>query len=175
MSGPNANSMLAGGQAATFGTQGVESAQNVPAARQYTGTYYDISSGTFYLFGGYPPTMGDIWSFSSSTLNWTWIGGQTTTNGPGVIDNLNVELSSSKIGCLWGSSIFVDDSRLFVFGGRGYPSSTIGKESARIMNLPCRLYEWSGAVFSNRLPEQLLLRIQLHMSPMYIQYAGSHS
>ena len=65
----------------SYGTEGTAAASNVPGARTGGSTWTD-SSGDLWLFGGL--TVGgdqgnndfnDLWKFSTSSGQWTWMGG----------------------------------------------------------------------------------------------------
>ena len=67
---------------AWFPAIGVEAQQPAPFARRNPSCYYNSSTSTFFVSGGYAtvanlldtPT-GDIWKLNMATLNWTFIGG----------------------------------------------------------------------------------------------------
>ena len=68
----------------TYGTLGVPSAANIPGGRFTSSTWVD-KSGNLWLFGGSGAdalqntgTLGDLWEFSPTTSEWTWVGGSTT-------------------------------------------------------------------------------------------------
>jgi hypothetical protein len=68
-----------------YGTLGVPAQANTPSSRAYASGWTD-SSGNFWLFGGWtgnPSTsdnssMNDLWMFSPTTVEWTWMGGNST-------------------------------------------------------------------------------------------------
>src|ERR1700733_8775862 len=75
---------------AVYGTQGTASASNVPGARYAASSWAD-SSGNFWLFGGvgYASTGGaddlnDLWRYSPSSKEWTWVSGGDGDNASGV-------------------------------------------------------------------------------------------
>jgi hypothetical protein len=62
-----------------FGTIGVAAASNVPSGRKIATTWVD-NAGDFWLLGGDGPTVGtccDLWKYSVSTNQWTWINGNS--------------------------------------------------------------------------------------------------
>jgi N-acetylneuraminic acid mutarotase len=66
------------------GMVGVASASNVPGSRQDAISWAD-GSGNLWLFGGYgydstgtAYDLNDLWKFSPSSKEWTWISGSTT-------------------------------------------------------------------------------------------------
>jgi hypothetical protein len=82
---------VGGGTAAygsgVYGTQGQPAAGNVPGARFGAATWVD-KSGNFWLLGGntvdvhgnFGP-LNDLWKYSPTANEWTWIGGSNTYNG----------------------------------------------------------------------------------------------
>ena len=64
-------------------------AGNIPGAREYPATWID-SSGNLWLFGGYGNVssnnvyFNDLWEYSQSTGEWTWVSGSSSTNVTGV-------------------------------------------------------------------------------------------
>ena len=79
-------------QPAVYGTLGTPSAANLPGGRALGSTWVD-SSGNLWLFGGqgafslapglaYGPVgdFNDLWEFTPSTMEWTWMGGTNPVN-----------------------------------------------------------------------------------------------
>lgn len=75
-----------------YGTEGVPSPANVPGGRECSVSWTD-KQGNFWLFGGWGIDaagdlgyLNDLWKFSPSTQQWTWIGGSqnvgTFRSGP---------------------------------------------------------------------------------------------
>src|SRR5579871_5921929 len=98
-SGPNAGqwTWVAGsstvGAAGVYGTLGTGSTLNTPASR-YNAVGWADSTGNIWLFGGSTgaTTSGgastfvpnnDLWKFSPSNSQWTWVAGSNTTGAPG--------------------------------------------------------------------------------------------
>jgi N-acetylneuraminic acid mutarotase len=106
-----------------YGSIGVIAASNAPGAR--TGAdFWTDPSGRFWMFGGfgYDSTgtfveMNDMWVFSPSTGEWTWVNGPSTGNLPGNYWTLNVP-ALTNIPWAPGSSVHWQDSsgNLYLFG-----------------------------------------------------------
>lgn len=69
-----------------YGVQGIGDTLNIPAARLDQGFFLD-SNGIAWLFGGYNYVAGsggsdfsDLWSLDLTTLEWTWVAGDTVRN-----------------------------------------------------------------------------------------------
>jgi N-acetylneuraminic acid mutarotase len=127
-----------GGQKGVYGTLGVPAAADVPGSRDAAMSWTD-SSGNFWLFGGYGEDansnsgdLNDLWKFSPSTYEWTWMGGSSTlsctpVNGvqycgnPGVYGTLGVAAAGNIPGGRDGAVSWTDSSgHLWLFGGAGF-------------------------------------------------------
>ena len=71
---------------AVYGTLGVASAATIPPS-YFNGYNWKDAAGNFWLFESRPPQQGTplnaLWMFSTATAKWTWMGGDTITNGNG--------------------------------------------------------------------------------------------
>ncbi|HKR03888.1 MAG TPA: kelch repeat-containing protein [Bacteroidia bacterium] len=66
-----------------YGTLGIPSPANNPPARGYGATSWVDSSGNFWMLGGANGTGGnfsDLWRYTISTNEWTWMKGPNITN-----------------------------------------------------------------------------------------------
>jgi hypothetical protein len=115
----------------TFGTQGVAAASNIPGALAFS-AYWTDSSGNFWLFGGsgYAKTtsggyLDDVWTYSPSTGQWTWLWGDGTVGKTTVYGVVGVEAASNHLGGRTYSSGWGDGAGNFwLFGGYGYGATT---------------------------------------------------
>jgi N-acetylneuraminic acid mutarotase len=113
-----------------YGTQGTASASNVPGARYSASSWID-SSGNLWLFGGvgYDSTGGagnlnDLWRYSPSTKEWTWISGGNGVNAAGIYGTQGTASASNVPGARYSASSWIDSSgNLWLFGGVGYDST----------------------------------------------------
>ena len=76
------------GQPGVYGTQGSAAAGNIPGSREQAYAWTD-SSGNFWLYGGngYDSTgtygfLNDLWEYSTTTGQWTWVSGSNLVNQP---------------------------------------------------------------------------------------------
>ena len=108
-------------------TLGVASAGNVPGARENAVSWTD-NSGNFWLFGGqgYDSTgtdgvLNDLWEFTPTTKEWTWISGSNTVNASGVYGTLGVASANSVPGARGSEGTAVSwadgSGNLWLFGG----------------------------------------------------------
>ncbi|MGA2886843.1 MAG: kelch repeat-containing protein [Terracidiphilus sp.] len=79
-----------GGQSGIYGTLGTPAAANTPGGR-YGAMNWTDNSGNFWLLGGYgfdangiDGYLNDLWVFSPSTNEWTWMSGSTTAYQIGI-------------------------------------------------------------------------------------------
>jgi N-acetylneuraminic acid mutarotase len=120
----------AGNSIGVYGTRGTPSASNVPGARQAASAWIG-SSGNLWLFGGYgydsTGALGylhDLWQYSPSTNEWTWISGGNLANASGVYGTQSTGAAGNLPGGRQAASSWIDASgNLWLFGGYGYDSS----------------------------------------------------
>jgi N-acetylneuraminic acid mutarotase len=108
-----------------YGTQGVPASGNAPGARRWAVSWID-SSGNFWLFGGdgYDSrgTVGflnDLWKFSTTTQEWTWVSGSSIAGASGVYGTFGVPSTSNMPGARGSSVEWIDaNGNLWLFGGQ---------------------------------------------------------
>ena len=113
-----------------YGTQGTAAASNVPGARYSASSWID-SSGNLWLFGGYGydstgsvGKLNDLWRYSPSSGQWTWIAGEDGANATGFYGTLGTAAASNLPGARQAASSWIDSSgNLWLFGGVGYDST----------------------------------------------------
>jgi hypothetical protein len=114
---------------ANYGIQGIVATDNVPGARIGEVIWSD-RMGNLWLFGGrgYDSTgavglLNDLWSYSQTTQQWTWIGGSNTTNSIGIYGTLGSAAPGNVPGARTGAVSWTDGvGNLWLFGGEGYDS-----------------------------------------------------
>jgi hypothetical protein len=112
-----------------YGTQGIAAANNAPGSRCLAVSWID-GSGNLWLFGGqgYDSTgtdngdLNDLWKFSPTSKEWTWIGGSSTLGSqegqPGVYGTLGVPAATNVPGGRDSAVSWTDSSGNFwLFGG----------------------------------------------------------
>ncbi len=117
---------------AVYGTLGVAAASNIPGARERAVSWTD-QSGNFWLFGGdgYDPSgsgsigsFNDLWEFSPSTKEWTWVSGETALNAKGVYGALGTSAAGNVPGGRVNAVSWADSKgNLWLFGGLGYDAT----------------------------------------------------
>jgi hypothetical protein len=100
------------------GIKGVPSSSNTPGGRHFSASWPD-GSGNLYLIGGYNGgPCSDLWQYSISTGNWTWIKGG---NAAGIYGTLGTATVSNDPGAGYLRTSWKDNSGNFwLFGGNGY-------------------------------------------------------
>jgi N-acetylneuraminic acid mutarotase len=118
-----------------YGTLGVPAPGNTPGARDSAASWTD-AHGNLWLFGGFGAATGgqgiaagalnDLWEFSPSTLEWSWMGGSTSTNSGGSYGTLGIPSTANLPGSRSGAASWTDaGGNLWLFGGGGFtPSNT---------------------------------------------------
>ncbi len=124
-----------GNQLGTYGTQGTAASTNIPAARWGSSSWID-TAGNLWLFGGLgvidssadTGEYSDLWSYSPSTGEWTWVGGPNVANQDGTYGTKGTAASTNIPGGRERSVTWTDASgNIWLFGGLGYDS--VGTDS----------------------------------------------
>jgi N-acetylneuraminic acid mutarotase/uncharacterized protein YjdB len=121
------------GQQGTYGTQGVAAASNIPGARGDAVTWTD-ASGNFWLFGGFgfdsqgeSGNLGDLWEYSTTTGQWTWVSGSNVEGAFGQPVNYGTQGTPGLTlapGARRDAVGWIDSNgTLWLFGGNGYDSA----------------------------------------------------
>jgi N-acetylneuraminic acid mutarotase len=111
---------------ANYGTLGTSVASNTPGSRSGSVGWTD-KSGNFWIFGGngYDSTgasgtlnLDDLWSFSATTKQWTWMGGSSTGNASGVYGTMGVAAAANAPGPRSDAARWIDSNgNLWLSGG----------------------------------------------------------
>jgi len=113
-----------------YGTLGTSAPGNTPGSRYLAATWTD-SGGNLWLFGGGQGPLGtnenlynDMWEFNPTTNEWTWVGGDSSANQPGVYGTQGEPASGTIPGARDGAANWTDGAGNFwIFGGVGYDSA----------------------------------------------------
>jgi N-acetylneuraminic acid mutarotase len=123
------------GQSGSYGTLGTPAAGNIPGSRD-SATASTDTNGNFWLFGGNgndsagnQGPLNDLWKFSPSAGQWTWISGSTTLScttptmggcvpAPGVYGTPGLPAAGNTPGGRVSASGWTDSNgNLWLFGG----------------------------------------------------------
>jgi len=141
MGGSNSVSSGSNGQPGVYGTLGSGAIGNIPGGRDNVATWTD-RNGNFWLFGGEGidvngnfGVLNDLWEFSPSTNQWTWIGGSSAVPAScagntsvacgqsGVYGTIGSASATNIPGGRAAASFWTDSSGNFwLFGGSGFGS-----------------------------------------------------
>jgi N-acetylneuraminic acid mutarotase len=136
VSGSNTIPAFNGGQPGIYGQQGTPAATNTPGGRSGAEGSTD-ANGNLWLFGGAGfdavgtnGNLNDLWEFSPSTREWTWVGGSSNLGVNGTVPGVYGTLGSLTAGSFPGSrnngaAWTSKDGSLWLFGG--YGGSTPGQ------------------------------------------------
>nr|AGU10164.1 Galactose oxidase, central domain [uncultured organism] len=112
-----------GGNSGVYGTKGIASPANKPGARNVATGWTD-KSGDFWLFGGIgqfttvATIYNDLWKYSISTGQWTWISGDSSIRNPGIYGTRGIPSPSNKPGARFNAVGSIDASgNLWLMGG----------------------------------------------------------
>ena len=117
-----------------YGMLGTAAGGNVPGARYWSSSWTD-SSGNFWLFGGVGSGstggtgyLNDLWRYSPSSGQWTWVSGGNGNNASGVYGTQGTPAAGNVPGARQAASSWIDSSgNLWLYGGIGYDAAgTIG-------------------------------------------------
>jgi hypothetical protein len=113
-------------QPGLYGTKGLASSFNKPSARAGHTTWTD-NSGNLWLFGGFKcscqslSVLNDLWKYTPSTNQWTWISGDSTENGLAVYGTKGIASTSNTPGPRANVASWTDAAgNLWLFGGGQY-------------------------------------------------------
>jgi|GEM_PF-787412 len=106
--------------AGSYGVLGVEDPGNQPAARDGAAGWMD-GKGDLWIFGGQGRSgvLSDVWRYSLTTGNWTWMKGQQAPNDPAIYGTKAEPNSTNTPSARRSSAAFVDIylGQLWIFGG----------------------------------------------------------
>ena len=148
-------------QQGVYGVLGVAAPGNTPGGRQSAANWID-KSGNLWLFGGEiwdaqknQDLINDLWQFSPSTYEWTWMGGGSLNNMikttaaylPGVYGTLGTAAAGNIPGTRENATQWTDgNGNLWLFGGLGIDSNgNIGNlNDLWEFNPVTKLWAWMG-------------------------------
>ena len=124
------------GQRGVYGTLGTGDAGNIPGSRKFASTWID-DGGNFWIYGGggYDSArnltiLSDLWKFSPSTQEWTWIAGKDPDTGLGSCDTFGTPDDGNNPGFREFSVSWSDNNgNLWLFGGWGFVTGIASSSS----------------------------------------------
>lgn len=135
-----------------YGIKGIPNSANYFGTRQSSCRWVD-NLGNLWLFGGSqirPPSgsqlFNDLWKYSLSTNEWTWISGDSIYNQNGFYGVKGLASPLNKPGARIESYTWTDDAgNLWMYGGEGNTESRSGKlNDLWQYNITTNLWTWVG-------------------------------
>lgn len=123
-----------GVQVGIYGTEGQGATTNIPGARSGATSWTD-KSGNFWLFGGggfdvngADGMLNDLWEYSPTSKDWTWVSGSNVSNAnggqAGVYGTKGAGAASNVPGGRFYALSWHDSQGNFwIFGGTGFDAS----------------------------------------------------
>jgi N-acetylneuraminic acid mutarotase len=112
--------------AGAYGSLGTSSSANVPPGRAGAGSWVD-STGNLWLFGGdsFGGFLNDVWKFTPSTSQWTWVSGSSTPNALGVYSTQGTAAAANVPGARTPAAFWTDAAGNFwLVGGNGISAAS---------------------------------------------------
>ena len=118
--------------AGVYGTRGVAGASNIPGSR-VTSIFAD-HLGNIWLFGGggydgagnSGGVLNDLWEYSPSTSEWTWVNGSSTLNPAGSYGTKGIGTTANQLPARQQYASWADThGNFYVMGGAGTGTSLL--------------------------------------------------
>jgi len=140
----------------SYGTLGTAAPANTPGARNGGGSWVDLA-GNLWMFGGagYDAAgtlgnMNDLWEFSPSTGQWSWMSGSSTANATGVYGTQGTAAAGNVPGGRVGSVSWLDaGGNFWVFGGEGLNSTDVPGDLNDLWEYSPASGQWTWVAGSN--------------------------
>lgn len=114
------SSTIASQQAPTFGTKCIASALNYPGTRFETRSRWTDDCGNFWMIGGgFSAFSNDLWKYTVSSGEWTWMSGDNTAAAQGHYGTQGIASPLNKPGSINGANAWKNDRGLWLYGGTG--------------------------------------------------------
>lgn len=136
-----------------YGTQMVSSTSNIPGPRSANSAWFD-SNGDFWIFGGNgidsngtTGPLNDLWKYTTSTGQWTWISGSNLSYQNGTYGTQGAYSPNNVPGSRYGQNVWKDNSgNVYLFGGYGLDATGIQGflNDFWIYNPNLNQWNWSG-------------------------------
>jgi N-acetylneuraminic acid mutarotase len=156
------NGSNTGTEPGVWGTLGTPASGNIPSPRESAASWID-SSGNYWMFGGYGldsqgnvGLLNDLWEYTVSTNQWTWIAGYSTMTCSNTIygkvecvqpasnGTMGQFAASNTPGGRSGEVSWTDSQGNFwLFGGSSYDSSDVGGNFNDFWEFDTTLKQWA--------------------------------
>ena len=124
------------GRSGVYGTLGAPAPGNIPGSRESAAGWTD-NTGNLWMFGGLSNNgkavgFNDLWEFSPSTNEWTWMSGSSTEScssscgQPGTYGTMGTAAAGNGPGGRWSASSWADTGgHLWLYGGYGFDANGV--------------------------------------------------
>jgi len=127
---------------AVYGTLGTPAGTNQPGVRGEATSFTD-ASGNFWLFGGKGAdstgtfgNLSDMWKYSTTTNQWTWVAGPNTTNQAATYGTMGTAAAANTPSGRYDATSWTDSSgNLWLFGGNQGATTSTSASFATINDL----------------------------------------
>ena len=134
----------------TYGTMGTAAAANTPGARQNPVAWND-GAGNLWLFAGYGydhsglfDYMNDVWKYTVSTNNWTWVNGSNAGGPSGVYGTQGTAAAGNHPGGRMEIIPWVDAfGKFWTFGGEGYDGTGFNEDLNDLWKYDPAINQWT--------------------------------
>jgi N-acetylneuraminic acid mutarotase len=152
------SSAAPGNQLGVYGTEGTAASANVPGGRNDPVSWID-GNGNLWLFGGdgYDSTgqdnpLNDLWEYSPSTKQWTWVSGSNLALGKANYGTLGVAAVSNVPGARERAVSWTDSSGNFwLFGGDGFDANNFDGSFNDLWEFNISSKQWTWAAGSTAI------------------------
>lgn len=148
-------------RAGVYGDKGVPDLANIPGARREP-VFWTDTNGDLWLFGGWGYSslatfgyLNDLWKYSPSNGQWTWVHGSAAVNSTGVYGSQETS-SSVTVPCARREAVsWIDnDGKFWLFGGQwSGPEAQSGGFLNDLWQYDPSLNRWA-CINGNQLPNQ---------------------
>lgn len=152
----------------SYGVQGVAAASNNPPNR-YQAAYWRDLQGNFWVFGGSSRQglniviFNDLWKYSVSTNQWTWMSGpQYLTDQNGQFGTQGIPSTSNYPSARGNGSIcWVDNTGMFwLYAGEGIDANNATGIMSDLWRYDPNTNEWTWVKGSNLINQSAVYGIQ---------------
>lgn len=147
------------GSAGVYGVKGSADVANIPPAREQANSWTD-ATGNFWLFGGLGfdasglrIRFNDLWEFSPSSLQWTWVSGSNVGNDPGAFGTQGTPAASNAPSARYESTAWASGGKLWLFGGAGDFTLNSMSNLNDLWSFDLTTKQWTWVSGSNQLDQ----------------------
>jgi len=151
-----------------YGSVTVPSASSNPGSRALAATWRD-ALGNLWLFGGigydnssfFPSSLNDLWRYSITTNQWTWMKGANTVDQSSTYGTINISATANTPGSRYSSKGTADAAGNFwMFGGYGFDGGINTGDLNDLWRYNVTTNQWTWISGSNSLDQNGVYGVQ---------------